>query len=197
MEYLSVLMDKYIRKDVEGLDEDAKRKYLAEQKKVQDGFLAFLGPCVDECTCVDEAEFKSELQGFLNEFGKKYPRIKEFVKLDWAGVILQLNFYIWLVLESCYTKDMVLSFYYIMCLETQEIRTENLGESTPKIWNLTEDTKEYLFTLLDHHVFWDARDKFLLEYGRLPEEEVDKEDFKKRLHEFRMMHPEHAHNILD
>jgi hypothetical protein len=37
----------------------------------------------------------------------------------------------------------------------------------------------------------------LLEYGKLPEEEVDEEDFKKRLHEFRMMHPEHAHNILD
>lgn len=84
-----------------------------------------------------------------------------------------------------------------MCLETQEIRTENFGESTPKIWNITEDAKEYLFTLLDRHVFWDARDKFLLEYGKLPEEEVDEEDFKKRLHEFRMMHPEHAHNILD
>ena len=108
MEYLSVLMDKYIRKDVEGLDENAKRKYLAEQKKVQDGFLASLGPCVDECTCVDEEAFKSELQGFLSEFGEKYPRIKEFVKLDWAGVVLQLNFYIWLVLESCYTKYMVL-----------------------------------------------------------------------------------------
>ena len=82
MECLSVLMDKYIRKDVEGLDEDAKNKYLAEQREVQDGFLASLGPCVDECTYVDEEEFKSELQGFLNEFGEKYPRIKEFVKLD-------------------------------------------------------------------------------------------------------------------
>lgn len=84
-----------------------------------------------------------------------------------------------------------------MCFEAQEIRTDNLGESTSKIWNITEDAKEYLFTLLDSHVFWDARDEFLREYGMLPEEEVNKEDFKKRLNEFRMMHPEHSHNILD
>ena len=82
MEYLSILMDKYIRKDVQGLDEEAKRKYLAEQKKVQDCFLASLGPCVDECTMVDEADFKSELAGFVKEYGDKYLRIKEFVKLD-------------------------------------------------------------------------------------------------------------------
>ncbi|MBQ5945346.1 hypothetical protein IJL65_02915 [bacterium] len=82
MEYLSILMDKYIRKDVHELDEDAKRKYLVEQKKVQDGFLASLGPCVDESTVVDEEEFKSELQGFIREYAGKYPRIKEFVCLD-------------------------------------------------------------------------------------------------------------------
>lgn len=82
MERLSILMDKYICKDVEGFDEDAKRRYLAEQKKVQDGFLAYLGPCVDESTYVEEKDFMSELRGFVSECGEKYPRIKEFVKLD-------------------------------------------------------------------------------------------------------------------
>ncbi len=82
MEYLSILMDKYIRKDVLGLNEEAKKTYLAEQKQVQDGFFASLGPCVDEYTVVDEEEFKSELQGFVREYGDKYPRIKEFVRLD-------------------------------------------------------------------------------------------------------------------
>ena len=81
MEYLSILLDKYIRKDVQGLDEEAKKTYLAEQKQVQDGFLASLGPCVDECTMMDEDEFKSELAGFIREYVDKYPRIKEFVKL--------------------------------------------------------------------------------------------------------------------
>ncbi len=82
MERLSILMDKYIRKDANGLDEKARKACLASQKFVQECFLQFLGPCVDESTYVEEKEFMSELRGFVSEYGEKYPLIKEFVKLD-------------------------------------------------------------------------------------------------------------------
>lgn len=78
MEYLSILMDKYIKKDVRGLNEEEKNDYLKVQKHVQDGFLSSLGPCVDECTMVSEEDFKMELRAFAQE----HPQIADFVCLD-------------------------------------------------------------------------------------------------------------------
>ena len=82
MERLSILMDKYIRKDANGLDEKARKDCLALQRFVQECFLQFLGPCVGEASMVSEDYFKDELRGFVREYGEKYPQIKEFVKLD-------------------------------------------------------------------------------------------------------------------
>ena len=82
MERLSILMDKYIRKDANGLDEKARKDCLASQKFVQECFLQFLGPCVGETSMVSEDDFKEELRVFVQEYGGAIPVIAEFACLD-------------------------------------------------------------------------------------------------------------------
>jgi hypothetical protein len=80
-ESLAVLMDKHIKKNVQGLDEKQCAECLRQEKQVHDLFLSYL-VLGDECASMEENAFLGELRGFLSEYGEVYPQIKEFVHLN-------------------------------------------------------------------------------------------------------------------